>query len=109
MHFERLVGVAGCGGCRHDFVRNRDAVRCSWIEVGRLLVLGVRSNSREARWMSGNWWSSQCGRCVLCVGGMMGPVMFSWPCFGCGIEGPSAVLPRYEWRGQHVGWSARLE
>jgi hypothetical protein len=99
-----------CGGRRrHDSVCNRGAVRCSWIEVGYLLlVLGGCSDSREVWWMSWNWWPSQCSRCVLCVGGMMGPVMFPWLCFGCGIEGPGAVfLPRYEWRGQLVGTGRR--
>ena len=49
-----------CGGCRHDSVCNRSAVRCSWIEVGRLLVLGGRSDSREVderALMSQSMWS----------------------------------------------------
>ncbi len=38
----------------------------------------------------------------------MGPVMFpSLPCFGCGIGGLGASLPRYEWRGQLVGTGRR--
>ena len=106
------MGVAGCGGRRHDSVCNCGAVRCSWIEVGYLLlVLGGCSDSREVRWMSWNWWPSQCGRYVLCVGGMMGPMMFPWPCFGCGIEGPGAVFfaqVRVAW-STCWNWSARLE
>ena len=111
LHCERPVGMAGCGGRRRGSVCSRGARRCSWVGDGRLLVLGGRSGSREASRPSAQGWPNQCGRCVPCVGGMMGPVMFPSLYFGCVIEDLGAGLPKCEWHGQLVstgrrGWSS---
>jgi len=56
---ERPVGMAGCGGRRRSSVCSRGAQRCSWVGVGRLLVLGGHSGSREASRPSAEGWPNQ--------------------------------------------------
>ena len=100
--------MAGCGGRRRGgSFFSRGVERCSWVGVGRLLVLDGRSGSREAGRPSAEGWPSRCGRCVSCVGGRMGPVMFPALCFGCGIGDLGAGRPKYEWRGRLVGTGRR--
>jgi hypothetical protein len=99
--------MAGGGGHRHGSVCIRGSERCSCFGIGCLLVLGGRSGSRGVRWMSAEGWPSQYGRCGLCAGETMDPVMFPLPCFGCGIGGLGVSLPRCGWRGQLVGTDRR--